>query len=405
MNAQKRKTILLVEDEILIGLAEADTIRRFGYDVITAGSGEEAVRVATSGVIPDLVLMDIELGKGIDGTEAASRILRSHPVPIVFLTSHSEREMVEMVRGITRYGYVIKNSGDFVLQSSIEMAFELFETNERLKDELTDRKLAEARAQESAQRFRSYFELPLIGIAITSPTGGWLEVNDQLCSDLGYSREQLVRMTWVELTHSEDLDADMANFRRVLAGEMDGYAMEKRFICADGRVMPSELAVRCVRKADGNVDYFVALVQDITARKTAEEEIRIRKQELELAMHSSGAGMWNWDMVLGKLDWSTELYALFGLDPERDEASFDNWRRVLHPEDRQQAADRMAQAIADRLRLVNDYRIVQPDGRLRWIKALGDTTYDDLGKPIRMTGICIDITERRRWEAEYRTIL
>ena len=118
MNTQENKTILLVEDEVIIALAESKTIRQFGYKVIMAHNGDEAVRGATGDAGIDLVLMDIDLGKGIDGTESARRILEKKNIPIVFLTSHYEREMVERVRGITRYGYVIKNSGNFVLQSS-----------------------------------------------------------------------------------------------------------------------------------------------------------------------------------------------------------------------------------------------------------------------------------------------
>ncbi len=96
--------------------------------------------------------MDIDLGAGINGTEAAKQILAVRNIPVVFLTSHSEREMVEKVRGITRYGYVIKNSGDFVLQSSIDMAFELFEAceiAEKKNEQLTEanQKLQESEAQ------------------------------------------------------------------------------------------------------------------------------------------------------------------------------------------------------------------------------------------------------------------
>ncbi len=127
------KKILLVEDEMVIAMDISGIIERFGYEVITAGRGDEAVQAATADGDVDLVLMDIDLGKGIDGTETARRILEKKNIPIVFLTSHSEREMVERVRGLTRYGYVIKNSGDFVLQSSIEMAFDLFEAHEKTK--------------------------------------------------------------------------------------------------------------------------------------------------------------------------------------------------------------------------------------------------------------------------------
>jgi PAS domain S-box-containing protein len=125
------KTILLVEDEAIVALAEAATIRSAGYAVVIADSGEEAVALAMGDPTISLVLMDIDLGRGIDGTESARRILSGRNLPIVFLTSHSERAMVAKVRGITRYGYVIKNSGDFVLQASIEMAYELFGALER----------------------------------------------------------------------------------------------------------------------------------------------------------------------------------------------------------------------------------------------------------------------------------
>jgi len=133
VEAQKSSTILLVEDEGVIALAEARAISRFGYETMCAATGEEAIDLALENRVISLVLMDIDLGGGIDGTEAARRILARRSIPIVFLTSHAERDMVEKVRGLTRYGYVIKNSGDFVLQSSIEMAFDLFDAHEKTR--------------------------------------------------------------------------------------------------------------------------------------------------------------------------------------------------------------------------------------------------------------------------------
>lgn len=127
---------------------------------------------------------------------------------------------------------------------------------------------------ESERRFRGYFDLDLIGIAMSSPSKGWLEVNDRMCSMLGRSREQLRTMTWAELTHPDDLAADLANFDRVLRGEIDAYAMEKRFLKSDGQVLHATLSVRCLRLADGRVDYFVALVQDITELRREQEERR-----------------------------------------------------------------------------------------------------------------------------------
>jgi CheY-like chemotaxis protein len=127
-------TILLVEDEALIALGEKAQLEGHGYTVSTTTSGEEAIGLADTGEF-DLILMDIDLGPGkLDGTEAARRILQLQDIPIVFLTSHSEQEMVDRVEGISGYGYVLKNSGEFVLNQSIRMALKLHEAHQGMVD-------------------------------------------------------------------------------------------------------------------------------------------------------------------------------------------------------------------------------------------------------------------------------
>ena len=137
------KKILLVEDEAILALSESKILERHGYEVVSAYSGEKALEIVDTNEDISLVLMDIDLGKGIDGTEASRRILEKRELPIVFLTSHSEKEFVDRVKEISSYGYVLKNSGEFVLIESISMAFELFETNALLRRENTERKRTE----------------------------------------------------------------------------------------------------------------------------------------------------------------------------------------------------------------------------------------------------------------------
>jgi PAS domain S-box-containing protein len=150
----------------------------------------------------------------------------------------------------------------------------------RLAAELIERQRAEEALGASEERFRRYFELGLIGMAMTSPAKGILEVNDEVCGMLGYERSELLKKTWAEMTHQDDLAADVAQFNRVMAGEIDGYTLDKRWIRKDGRVIDTIMSAKCLRRADGSVDYFVGLVQDITERKHSEEALRGAQAQL-----------------------------------------------------------------------------------------------------------------------------
>jgi PAS domain S-box-containing protein len=159
--------------------------------------------------------------------------------------------------------------------------------------DITERKQAEERLKKSEERFRSYFEQPLVGIAVTSPEKGWLAANDKICQMLGYPREQLLQLTWAELTHPEDLVLDVQLFKQLLAGEIDQYSMDKRYFCKNGEILHTHIGVGCVRQQDGTVDFVVAVIQDITERKKAEAalqqseaEYKAQARQLEQALRS-----------------------------------------------------------------------------------------------------------------------
>ena len=126
----KIKTILIVEDEVLIALSVKLILTKEGYFVNILDNGEDAIRLMkNSPYSVDLILMDINLGNGIDGTETAKVISEFSDVPILFHSSHQEKEIVEKTEKLTSYGYIIKSSTDFVLLTSIKMAFKLYEAN------------------------------------------------------------------------------------------------------------------------------------------------------------------------------------------------------------------------------------------------------------------------------------
>ena len=147
-----------------------------------------------------------------------------------------------------------------------------------VQEDITARKKAETNLRTNEARLRTWFEMPLAGIAITSTEKGWIQINDRLCEMLGYERQELYGMTWAQITHPDDLAENEAKFASVVRGEADGYAMEKRFLRKNGEYLQTDLTVRGSRLADGKMDYIVALIQDITERKRAERELGIAQE-------------------------------------------------------------------------------------------------------------------------------
>ena len=141
---------------------------------------------------------------------------------------------------------------------------------------------------------------------------------------------------------------------------------------------------------------------ETTDQVLARRAMKALEDRLILAQEASGSGTWDWDMGSGELAWSPELYRLFGLDPAIPSASFETWRRVLHPDDAAIAEERIAASVRERTPLVNLYRIVLPSGATRWIEARGRATYDEAGVPKRMSGLCIDVSERIATELELK---
>ncbi len=270
------KTILLVEDEAIIAMAQSIVIRKFGYNVVIAHSGLQAVKAVEENPSIKLILMDIDLGEGIDGTEAAQRILALRQLPILFLTSHAEEEYVERVKKITRYGYVIKNSGEFVLHSAIEMAFELYTLY--------------SQARENEFRFRQIYENVKVGIAQISLDFKVMAANEKYCAMLGYSEAELIGHHLRDFTHPETLKENFEKQQALANGEIEHYHMEKKFIHKDGYTIVGLLDANLIRDISGHPSYFLGSVVDISEQKESRLKLQKQNEELfaafeELALH------------------------------------------------------------------------------------------------------------------------
>jgi len=368
------RTLLLVEDEVIVAKDEAKQLVDQGYKVITVHTGEKALETfrEKAGEI-DLVLMDINLGRGMDGTLTAREILKEHDVPILFLSSHTEKEFVEKTKEITSYGYIVKDSGITVLQASVDMAFKLHQAHQET------RKAEEQLRISEAYNFALFQYNPIQTVIV--------------------DREGLV------------LKANLAKLQSGDRPPKKGDVMYRDYAGRHGIDMRSEL-MACL--ASGKPVRFPALPyhgkildisispfsdgaiitsQDVTEQVRAEDQIRLSEQRLTLAQRAAGAGVWNWDRVENRLVMSPELYALLGRNADSDEDPASVWNAAIHPEDRKALARCFDDAARNRTPIDFEYRIIRPDGRTRWMRAMGSAAYDSLGKATRLDGISLDITD------------
>lgn len=150
--------------------------------------------------------------------------------------------------------------------------------------DLTDRRRAEEALRESEERFRGAFDSAPIGMALVSPEGRWLKVNRATCDIVGYAEEEMLRTTFQAITHPEDLESNLGFVRRVLAGEIPSYQMEKRYFHKTGRVVSVLLSVSLIRDSSGTPLYFVSQIEDITERKRAQAELIESLHEKEVML-------------------------------------------------------------------------------------------------------------------------
>jgi len=153
-------------------------------------------------------------------------------------------------------------------------------------EDITERKQAEYELQESEERFRAFFEQAAVGVAQVSPAGHLLRVNKKFCDIAGYSREELQDRTFQDITHPDDLEADMAYVRQMLAGEMQTYSIEKRYIRKDETPVWINLTVALRRNPEGSPKYFISIIEDISQRKAMEERLKAANRELEAFVYT-----------------------------------------------------------------------------------------------------------------------
>ena len=274
MSDAGQKTILLVDDEIVISLSEAQDLKARGYRVIQAESGEKAVDiVCVKKESVDLVLMDVDLGGGMDGPETAKEILKKHDIPVVFLSSHIETEIVQKTEKITSYGYVVKNSGIVVLDASIKMAFKLF-------DEIAERKRAEEALREKEKFLSTIIEnIPDMIFIKEAETLKFIRINKAVESILGYKSEEFAGKTDYDFFPKEQADFFTKNDRDALRSGQLCDTEEEPISTKEGERFLHTKKIPLYDE-NGTPVYLLGISEDITERKRTEKAFKESEQRL-----------------------------------------------------------------------------------------------------------------------------
>jgi PAS domain S-box-containing protein len=149
---------------------------------------------------------------------------------------------------------------------------------------LADSEVQLRSTRNSEARFRATFDTAAVGVAHLGPDGRWLRVNGALCRILGYPVDELLTKSFQDLTYPDDLAADLVQVELMREGKIDSYNLEKRYLRKDGTIIWARKTVSCVRKGDGSIDYFVGVIEDISARKQAEKELRENEERFRSSL-------------------------------------------------------------------------------------------------------------------------
>jgi PAS domain S-box-containing protein len=248
------------------------------------------------------------------------------------------------------------------------------------------------------ERFRRFFELPLVGMAVTSPERRFLIANKRLCDMLGYSEEEIINREWTTVTHEEDIAENLALLDETIRGETEGYRMEKRFVHRDGHTVYASISSRSVRRDDGSVDYLVLIVEDITERKEAEIALRDSEERFRQLAENIDAVFFMSEGV-DRVEPQRVIYVspayekIWGLSRERLYRQQRSWFEGVHPDDRDRIAASFPKIAIGEFN--EQFRVLRPDGEIRWVHDRVFPVYDDLGQVYRIAGIVEDITDRK----------
>ncbi len=259
-------------------------------------------------------------------------------------------------------------------------------------------KLEREKISVSERYFRDAMHQSPFGMALLHPDGRCFSANRALCDLLGYAPHELVGLTPAAITHPDDAEKTLPRIARLVAGEIDEYALEKQFIRKDGQPVWVFIAVSVVRdEATGAALYLIAQLKDIEARRRAELALEESESRWNFALESAGQGVWDYDYRRRDTFYSPMWFQMLGYEPGEISNDTDAWLTLVHPHDLPRLLRHEHLHLEGQTEQFEcEFRMRHKDGRWLWILDRGKVIARDAGgRPVRMIGTHTDITEHR----------
>ncbi len=399
--------VLVVDDHEVVRRGVVSLVQsRADYTVCgEAGDGQQAVEKART-LKPDIVVMDVSMPT-LNGLDATRRVRTVAPnCEVIVLSQHDSPEMARQAFRAGARGYVVKSSVSQNLLAALDKASRhesffdpaISEVSGVLDvQEILQRSAAlEQALQESEQVYRSTFELAAVGVAHVSADGRWLRSNRKLCEIVGFTEAELTQLTFQQVTHPDDLAADMAETNKILAGELDTFTMEKRYIRKDKSIVWVNLTVSAVRDANRRFKHFITVVEEITTRREAEEA----RARLAAIVQSSEDAIVSKDLNGIITTWNIGAQHIFGYTSE--EVVGKSITIIIPPELREQETRILARLRAgERIEHFETIRMTKLGERIN-VSLTISPMRDSRGRIIGASKIARDITERKKVEVALR---
>lgn len=253
----------------------------------------------------------------------------------------------------------------------------------------------DAASSESEERFQAVWQAASDAMVLSRSDGTVFAANPAYYSLYGYQPEEVLGNDFSIIFPVEQREWARKLYTYIFQGPAVDSSSEATILRADGSERYVEARYSFIMHSDTRTA-MLSIIRDITERKRAEEALRDSKMKLHMALELAQMGTWEWDIASNKIDWSTNLEIALGFAPGTFSGGFEDFLRVIHPEDKDMVEQEIKRALVEGTDYKSEFRSVRADGAVYWSANRGQVIYDDEGKPARMLGVSMAIPESKR---------